>query len=235
MKLLLYPILFLLMLYNTPAWSARPFVTDDARLTTEGSCQVETWSRAYKDSMEFWALPACNPSGNLEITLGGGSASYSDKSKDSNSDYVFQVKTLLKKLDTNGIGYGIALGTVRHPAVNPGPNLLGNSYAYLPISTSFLDDKVVLHVNVGWLRENGSNRNLATWGLGAEFNVNNRITWMTESFGDNRANSYLQVGGRFSLIPQLLQIDTTVGQSTAGENGSKWISFGLRFTPARLF
>ena len=235
MKLLPFPFLFLLMLHAAPVWSARPFVTDDARLTTEGSCQVETWSRVYKDSTEFWALPACNPTGNLEITLGGGRASYSDESKDSNSDYVFQVKTLLKKLDTNGIGYGIALGTVKHPAVNPGPNLLGNTYAYLPISTSFLDDKFVLHVNVGWLRENGTNRDLATWGLGSEFNVNERVTWMIETFGDSRANTYWQAGGRFSLIPQLLQVDTTLGQSATSENGSQWISFGLRFTPARLF
>ena len=218
-----------------PAWCARPFVTDDARLTTEGSCQLETWSRVYKDSTEFWALPACNLGGNLEITLGGGHASYADSLKDSNSDYVFQAKTLLKKLDVNGVGYGLAVGTVMHPAVNPGPNLLGNTYAYMPISASLFDDKFVLHVNVGLLRENGANSNLATWGIGTELNVSNRITWMIEAFGDSRPNTYWQAGGRFSLIPQLLQIDTTLGQSAAGENGSRWISFGLRFTPTSLF
>ena len=40
------------------ALAARPFVTDDARLTTAQSCQLETWVRTYPDSREAWALPA---------------------------------------------------------------------------------------------------------------------------------------------------------------------------------
>jgi len=225
----------LLAMAATPAWSARPFVTDDARLTTGGSCQLETWTRIYRDSTEFWALPACNPGGNLELTVGAGRAIYDEQGRTSNSDYVFQAKTLLRKLETNDIGVGIAAGTVRHPAVNPGPNLLGNTYIYLPLSASLADDALVIHTNTGWLRERGTNRNLATWGVGAEWNISERITWMAEAFGDSHPNTYWQAGGRFSLIPQLLQIDTTIGQSTGGELASRWISFGVRLTPARLF
>ncbi len=218
-----------------PSWSARPFVTDDARLTTAGSCQLETWSRAYKASTEFWMLPACNPSGNLEITFGGGRATYADSSTNSNSDYVFQAKTLLKKLDTNGLGYGFAVGTVLHPAINPGPNLLGNTYVYAPVSISFNDDKFIIHTNIGYMKENGTNKNIATWGIGSELNVSDRVTWMIESYGDNRFNTYWQAGGRFSLIPRLLQIDSTTGRGISNVNASQWISFGIRYTPASLF
>ena len=49
------------------AQAARPFVTDDARLTTAGSCQLESWIRICPESRESWAQPACNP---------GGKASY---------------------------------------------------------------------------------------------------------------------------------------------------------------
>ncbi len=63
---------FLSALLHVPAKAARPFVTDDARLTTAGSCQLESWTRFYADSTEVWALPACNPTGNLELTLGVG-------------------------------------------------------------------------------------------------------------------------------------------------------------------
>jgi len=229
---------FLAMLIAMPAgtaWSARPFVTDDARLTTAGSCQLETWTRVYRDSTEFWALPACNPGGNLELTVGGGQALYDDQALSANSDYIFQVKTLLRKLETNEVGVGVAAGTVRHPAVNPGPNLMGNTYAYVPVSVSLADNALVMHLNTGWLREHITSRNLATWGVGAEWNTSERITWMAEAFGDSYPNTYWQAGGRFSLIPQLLQIDTTVGQSAGGKNTSRWLSFGLRFTPARLF
>ena len=68
------------------AVAARPFVTDDARLTNAGSCQLESWARLYRDSHETWALPACNPTGNFEVTAGGGYAR-SDNSQGTN-DYV---------------------------------------------------------------------------------------------------------------------------------------------------
>ena len=224
-----------LMMATAPAWSARPFVTDDARLTTAGSCQLESWTRVYRDSTELWALPACNPTGNLEITVGGGRALYDEAGRSPNNDYVFQAKTLLRKLESNDFGFGIAAGTVRHPAVNPGPNLLGNTYVYLPFSASFANDLLVVHLNTGWLREHVTNRNRATWGVGTEWNVSERVTWMAEAFGDSHPNTYWQAGGRFSLIPQLLQVDTTIGQQHDGGRDNRWISVGFRFTPARLF
>ena len=235
MQIRLFFFAVLTAISSGPAWSARPFVTDDARLTTAGSCQLETWTRVYRDSTEFWALPACNPGGNFEMTVGGGRALYDDQDRSPNSDYVFQVKMLLRKLEPDEIGVGFAAGTVRHPAVNPGPNLMGNTYVYVPVSISLANDQWVLHLNSGWLREHITSRNRATWGVGTEWNISERVTWMAEAFGDSHPNTYWQAGGRFSLIPQLLQIDTTIGQSAGGENTSRWLSFGLRFTPARLF
>lgn len=98
--------IFLSALLHVPAEAARPFVTDDARLTTAGSCQLESWTRFYADSTEVWALPACNPTGNLELTLGGGRARYQDTSLSSSEDYVLQAKTLFRTLETNGWGWG---------------------------------------------------------------------------------------------------------------------------------
>ena len=68
--------LLLLIWSGGSAQAARPFVTDDARLTAAGSCQLESWTRLNRASKpsarseEFWAFPACNPSGNFEVTLG---------------------------------------------------------------------------------------------------------------------------------------------------------------------
>lgn len=215
------------------AMSARPFVTDDARLTTAGSCQLESWGRAYKDSTELWALPACNPTGNLEFTVGGGRA-HQDGERGT-SDFVFQLKTLFRPLDTNGWGWGLGVGTVRHPQINPGPNQLGNAYAYVPMSFSFQDDRVVVHANVGWLRERATQRNNATWGLGAEVQVAQRVTLIAESYGDHRQNPYWQIGGRLSVVPNVVQVDLTMGQQVAGPSGGRWVSLGLRLTPNQLF
>jgi hypothetical protein len=228
-------IFIILSAVTNMVWAARPFVTDDARLTTAGSCQIESWTRVYRTSTEVWALPACNPTGNFEVTLGQGRAFYDAVGSEPADDYIFQAKTLIRPLETNGYGFGLAAGTVRHPAVSPGPNLFGNSYIYLPYSASFANDQLVVHINGGWLKERTTEKNLATWGVGTEWNVSERVTWLVEAFGESNPNTYWQAGGRFSLIPQLLQVDTTLGSAASGGGDHRWISFGVRFTPSKLF
>lgn len=215
------------------AHAARPFVTDDARLTTAGSCQLESWMRAYPNSKEFWALPACNPTGNLELTLGGGRAR--TEGEPVVNDHVLQVKTLFRQLDANGWGWGLAVGTVRHPASTPGPNQLGNSYAYLPISVAYNNDQGVLHANLGWMKDRARGTHNLTWGLGSEYKVLPRLLAITEVFGDNHNRPFWQVGARFWVVPDRVQIDATTGRQFEGPASGRWISFGLRLTPDRLF
>lgn len=227
--------IFLGLFLALPVWAARPFVTDDARLTTAGSCQLESWTRLYADSREFWALPACNPTGNLEFTLGGGQATQYDSGL-TTGDQVLQLKTLFKPLTTNGWGLGLAVGRVLHPEIHPGPNQLGNTYAYVPLSLSLRDDRIVVHGNLGWLRDQASGRDFMTWGLGGEFQTGSpRLQLIAETFGDDKNNPYWQTGVRWALIPQLLQLDATTGQQAGGQGSTRWLSFGLRWTPERLF
>lgn len=221
------------LIIPTCAFAARPFVTDDARLTTAGSCQLESWMRIYPDSKELWALPACNPTGNLEFTVGGGRARHDDAP--ATSDYVFQAKTLFRPLETNDWGIGFAVGTIRHPEINPGPNMLGNTYAYIPLSVSLNDDKVILHANLGWLKDKASGQNNLSWGVGSEFKVHARLLGIAETFGDNRSMSYGQVGVRYSVRPDLFQVDATIGQQLSGPGKNHWVSFGIRYTPDKLF
>lgn len=220
------------LIIPTCAFAARPFVTDDARLTTAGSCQLESWMRIYPDSKELWALPACNPTGNLEFTVGGGRARHDAPAT---SDYVFQAKTLFRPLETNDWGIGFAVGTIRHPEINPGPNMLGNTYAYIPLSVSLNDDKVILHANLGWLKDKASGQNNLSWGVGGEFKLHARLLGIAETFGDNRSMSYGQVGVRYSVRPDLFQVDATIGQQLSGPGKNHWVSFGIRYTPDKLF
>ena len=221
------------LIIPTCAFAARPFVTDDARLTTAGSCQLESWMRIYPDSKELWALPACTPPGNLEFPAGGGRARHDDAP--ATSDYVFQAKTLFRPLETNDWGIGFAVGTIRHPEINPGPNMLGNTYAYIPLSVSLNDDKVILHANLGWLKDKASGQNNLSWGVGGEFKVHARLLGIAETFGDNRSMSYGQVGVRYSVRPDLFQVDATIGQQLSGPGKNHWVSFGIRYTPDKLF
>lgn len=148
--------------------AARPMVTDDARLTDDGACQVESWVRLNRSSTELWALPACNPMGNLEITIGGA---FADTAAFQKADDVFQLKTLLRPLETNGWGVGLTAGFARH--IGAGIEDDGNRQRYLnlPISKSFLDDRVVLHLNVGAASPVGPRGRRGTWGLGSEIDL----------------------------------------------------------------
>ena len=225
-----YRWLFLLLLScHDSIMAARPFVTDDARLTNAGQCQLESWSRRYRSGTEFWILPACNPFGNFELSLGSGVAY--DAQGVRSQDYIIQGKTLIRKLNTDDWGWGLAMGHVMHPAVNPGPNLMGNTYAYIPISRSFKQDDIIVHVNVGMLKDKASGLHKRTWGIGGELKLAPRLVGIAEAFGDHTASPYLQTGLRYAVRPDVFQVDMTVGQQQHNQGDNRWVSFGLRYTP----
>lgn len=233
MTKLIFSLGFIFSLFLNTAYAARPFMTDDARLTTEGSCQLESWVRRYKDKSEVWALPACNPTGNFEVTAGGGH--FPTSGMPSSNDYVIQGKGLFRPLTTNDWGWGLAVGRVNHPSSIYGPNNLGNSYAYIPLSISRLDDKLVFHMNLGISHDTQSATNISTWGVGAEYWAHPRVMVIAETYGDNRQNPLTQTGLRFSIVPGLFQVDMTRGVQPGNSSVNSWISFGIRYTPDKLF
>ncbi len=208
-----------------PAHAARPMVTDDARVVDAKSCQLESWVKRNPDSTELWALPACNFTGNLELTLGGALTRAGGNAQ--TTDVVMQGKTLFKALDANGWGMGLAAGAIRHP-----DSVSRDWYAYVPASFSFSDDAVVVHANLGGLRDGRSRRNRLTWGLGAEIELAERSWLIAETFGQNRGKPFHQLGLRHWLVPDRIQFDATYGDRNGGGSGERWFSFGLRFLSA---
>lgn len=213
-----------LLLAQTAAHAARPMITDDARTVDAKACQVEAWSRTNRGSRELWALPACNFTGNLELTLGG--AVTREGGGSSTSDVVLQGKTLLKPLETNGYGVGLAIGYGAHPADYNGRNL-GDPYFYVPASFSFADDRVVLHLN-GGARHVRAEQTRATWGIGSETLITPRVFLIAETFGESRNNASYQAGLRLWLVPNRVQIDATYGNQYGDKPGARWFSVGLR-------
>lgn len=212
--------------FTLPVLAARPMVTDDARTVDAKACQVESWMRFNRDGRELWALPACNFTGNLEFTLGGGILKGDDGSK--THDVVIQGKTLFKPLETGGYGVGMVLGTVRHPAINTRSNQLGDYYGYLPVSFSFADDRVVIHTNLGALRDGKERRTHATWGAGTEILVTPATYAIAEAFSPATGKSYVQFGVRHWLVANRVQIDATWGERLHEGSSERWYSLGLR-------
>jgi len=207
------------LLASPLAHAARPFVTDDARVVDRDGCQVETFVKHQRrlDEREFWFLPACNPWG-AELTL--GHMRVDSKATGDTRTTILQAKTLLKPLATNGSGFAFTLGMLAGAANSPYLNAIG--------SFSFADDRVVLHANAGAIRDNVARISRGTWGLGAEVLLAApRWYGILESYGQRGEKPTLHTGLRVWIVPNRLQVDTTVGrQQSAPER--RFGTIGLR-------
>ncbi len=191
------------------AHAARPFVTDDARIVDPGGYQIETYikkQRGFSES-EFWFLPAHNPGGRVELTLGGFGVD-SQPFGDSRA-IVAQAKTLLKPLEANGAGYALTLGMVRLSRT-PG-SVEGNPYINGIGSFSFADDFVVMHTNLGARRDAGAATTRGTWGIGAEIRLQERLFGIVETYGERGEKPTKHFGLRIWVVPSRVQIDSTLG------------------------
>ncbi|MNJ99157.1 hypothetical protein D3C87_169320 [compost metagenome] len=206
--------------------AARPMITDDARIVDAKACQVESWVKDNKGSTEYWAIPACNFTGNLEVSLGASAINQNGRTQ--NQGYVVQGKTLFKTLETNGWGIGLAFGSSLEPRSDTERHLLSSPYAYIPASFSFSNDRFVLHTNVGWLHDKPNNRDRATWGLGSETQLSERTWLIAETFDQSAGKPFYQLGVRHWLVPDHVQIDTTYGNRFGSGSEERWISIGLR-------
>jgi hypothetical protein len=221
---------FTLTLQSGGAHAARPMNTDDARIVDAKSCQLESWVKRPQGRTEFWAQPGCNFSGNLELTVGTALTHESGSTR--SSSQMLQAKTLFKPLETNGWGIGLAVGLQRDP--RPGAGGASDVYTYVPMSFSLRDDRLVLHTNLGALREQDTRRNRFTWGLGTEAQLSERSWLIAETYGQSAEKPLFQVGLRHWLVPDRVQIDATYGNRLDG-GGQRWFSIGLRLlTPAFL-
>ena len=209
------------------SYAARPLIVDDARIVDGKSCQVESWVKINRGNTEYWALPACNFSGNLEITSGGALTSDNDGTR--TTDFVLQGKTMFRVLEPNGWSMGLTVGAVRHPDIQSSGSLIGDIYSYAPMSFSFSDDFIIVHTNLGWMHEKETGRHRMTWGIGAETQLFGERTWLiTEIFGQNQGRPFCQAGLRHWVVQDRVQIDATYGNRLGNGAAEQWVSIGLR-------
>ena len=209
-----------------PLHAARPMITDDARVVDARACQVESWVRRNEGSTEFWAIPACNLTGNLEIAMGGSRTREAGDTR--TTDVQVQGKTLFKPLETNGWGIGLAIGHLRHPDEGGRGGFARGLYGYVPLSVSFADDLAVLHVNAGLMRPAGESRHRVTAGVGAEVRLHPRLFFIPEVFRQEAGRPFFQTGFRFWVVPERFQVDATYGDRIGGAGAQHWFSIGMR-------
>ena len=222
------PIL-LIGLAPTPAFAARPFNTDDARVVDAGGCQIEAFVKKQSrfSEREAWFLPGCNPGGKLELTLGG--MNIRNDAEGRASTLIAQGKALLRRLETDDYGVALTLGAARQRPFGPDSGSHWSPFLNLITSVSLKGDAVVMHANAGALDDRVAGLLRPTWGLGGEILVAPRLHMIVESYGQKGEKASQQIGIRFWAVPDRLQFDGTLGSQRSGPPGRNWMSLGLRF------
>jgi hypothetical protein len=227
------PVLLALSAFAAPVHAARPMITDDARIVDAKACQVESWVKRNRDSTEFWALPACNPTGNIELTFGGARTWVGGNG--ALTDNLAQAKMIFRALEPEGWGAGLAIGTVRKPQRETRNGWPGDPYFYVPASIAMPGDWWVAHVNLGALRRRDEGRNVFTWGLGNEIALRSDLYFIPEIFHSETGRPFYQVGVRYWIVKDRVQVDTTYGNRVVSNSAERWFSIGVRLlTPAFL-
>lgn len=216
------------------AHAARPMVVDDARIVDHKACQVESWVRRDSLTTEFWALPACNPFGPFELTVGGARVPSTVAAPGASAtDTVLQVKGLLQGMSDERNGWGFVAGNVHRPSVDKARNLLGDRYAYLIHSQQWAGGRWVWHFNAGAVKRVTELRTHGTAGVGFEwqaFQAAPNFQILGEAYGETTGQRFYQAGFRWWVVPDRLQLDATVGNRLDNPwlPNQRWFTIGIR-------
>jgi hypothetical protein len=213
----------LTMLYTsaTNAYAGRPMAIDDATVTNAKGCVLETWMQKSGTDTEYWALPNCSVSDNLQLTLGTVRITGDDPAR---TAVFMQAKTLLKPLETNGWGVGLSVAN----QYDAEKSIAGDLIINVPVSFSFQDDRLLAHVNSGLLHKGDGERDVATWGIGSEMRLSERTGFTSEVCRQDVGKPFFQVGIRHQLIPDRMQIDASYGDRLrGGGSADRFFSIGI--------
>jgi len=217
------------------AFAARPLNTDDANVVDPQSCQDESWVKKSKLSIERWTVPGCNFFADTEISLGANFQS--DTGAPSSQFHLMQAKKRWRVLEPDSWGISTTLGTLKHTG-NEASDTVNDIYVNVPVTWSIGQDRFT-HLNVGWVKHQQQGYGAKTWGLGFEQPFNKQVIGILETYGEEKQATKYQVGLRFWLVPQRVQIDTTMGNvwAATGSEISKqrWFSVGLRLLSPPLY
>ena len=208
---------------SVSVFAGRPLITDDATIVDDKACQLESWMERRSKSATFWILPACNFTGNLELTVGGAWTHEAHRTR--NSGIAIQGKSIFKPLETNGWGLGLAAGTLWHPDddSNHRAYIL---YTYLPASFSFKDDRIIVNGNLGWNRDSAERVSHLDWGISAQAEVTKPLFLFAEVFGE-RGHPAFQFGFWYWIVSERVQVNATYGNRFGTPPGGYWFTLGF--------
>ncbi len=209
-----------LALCALPAQAARPLQTDDAGVIPSGACELEGSRTQVRTAglrvREFGAALGCGIGWNSQLGLAYAQAG--------SAGLKVRGAALLGKTGLwSGQGDGApalaaawALGWAKAPGT--GWEREGSEFRLigtLPLGA------VMLHANLGHLRERASGLKATTWGLALESEElpAGPVRWapLAEVYGDDRGDRWAAAGVRLTLLPERLYLDIAHARQRGGD------------------
>lgn len=191
----------------TAAHAGRPMTTDDAAITTEGQCSLQSWWQRQAGAAEKWLLPACTPWRRTEFTVGPTFGA--DASGRSSTAYTAQAKVLVLPEHSDGWGLALAFAT-SFDAEHLGDLRLSSRWLNAITSYTSTDALYRIHINVGVLRDVPARHSITTWAIAYEFSPMARFGYFAEGFRTGAGPVILQVGCRYD-VSEHFSLNATLG------------------------
>ncbi len=214
---------------------AQQYVVDDAEIVDANACHVEAWH----GERSSWILPACQLIPNLEFAAGVGFIEEGLGHRE--TEYAVEAKTLLRPLTPGDWGVGLVLGVGPNPSATAEERRFGDVYGFVPVSVSTLEDRLILHGNLGWAwaREDDEgpeeDEHQLTWGVRSDLGLNERFTVIGEIFGEGSDQSEFQVGIRTHFEDAGVEMDLSWGDRLSGDERGAGFTVGLALVSPPIF
>lgn len=204
---------------------AQQMVVDDAEIVNYRSFQVETWY----GTEESWFQPAVALGRYWEF---GPAVIFDPNDNFKAVSWLTEIKFVPGDLEFDGYSYGFVFAPVF--SFDGG---FDEYYTYIPYSREILDGSSVMHVNLGFagVKSGGDWDNFLTTGIRGDFGLTERFTVLAEVFSNDFSTPTLHGGLRFSIVPDLLEMDITYGQGFRSGMDYPGFNIGIAFTPDTLW
>jgi hypothetical protein len=225
-------LLALCVMAATPsAHAGQPLVTDDAAVVAPKTCQLETWAHWVHDAREYWAQPACNFTGNLELAI-GGARTYPDTGE-SSSIVQLQAKTVLFPRGDGTLSFGAVVGGARDTGVPHGHSPF-QSYNARALMSWYPRSDLEIDLNLGAANVYGSGT-FALAGAALQYGVTEKMQLLAEVFRDEPGPAKYQVGARYVVVPDRFEAYASYGKPFGG-SASPWsVIIGIRIQTPPVF
>lgn len=223
----------LAVLCSAPAHAGEPLATDDASILDKGVCQVESWHR-WSDAGGHvgWLLPACSVTGHLE--LGAGGARYRDAEIGGHSLYALQAKAIFHRDADDRFSVGGVAALQRDGGHQARNRAFHDGVALGLVTLNAPDHPLRVHLNAGVVYRRDA-YTTGAWGVAAEYDVRDDWTLLAETFRDEPGRPKYQLGVRYLLVTDRVELFASGGDSFATRGNGWFAKFGVRFQTWKLF